>query len=107
MGKKLATTPRSRVRSALRACWLRSRERAAALKRDKNTCQNCGRKGSKAKGREVTIEVHHLDEGGIQWDKILDYVYRHLLVDPSRLACVCKECHATEHEDEEKKLCGL
>ena len=31
MGEKLAGTPRSRVRSALRAVFLRSRERAAAL----------------------------------------------------------------------------
>lgn len=31
MGKRLATTPRSQVRSALRQLWLRSRERRAAL----------------------------------------------------------------------------
>ena len=34
MGKKLLTTPRSRVKAALRQVWLRSRERAAALKRE-------------------------------------------------------------------------
>jgi hypothetical protein len=32
MGKKLPYTPRSKVRAALRQLWLRSRERAAALK---------------------------------------------------------------------------
>ena len=100
MGKKLASTPRSRVRSALRQVFLRSRERAAVIKRDGNTCQTCFKKGSKAKGREVSIEVHHLDEGGVQWEKILDYVYRHLLVDPSRMECVCAACHHAEHQGE-------
>jgi len=85
------TTPRSQVRSALRRLWLRSRERQAALKRDRYTCQECGVKQSKAKGREVAIEVDHLD--GIEWETMLDYIYRHLLVSPDKLETLCKIDH--------------
>jgi predicted HNH restriction endonuclease len=92
MGKKLASTPKSRVRSALRQLWLRSRERAAAIKREGNACEECGKKGSKAKGREVNIEVHHLEE--IQWERVIEYIYRHVLVHPNGLEVLCKECHA-------------
>lgn len=93
MAKKLTTTPRSRVRATIRQLWLRSRERAAALKRDNYTCVHCGKKQSKAKGREQAIECHHLD--GIEWDMILDYIYRHVLVNPSKLETVCPDCHKT------------
>lgn len=96
MGKKLLTTPRSRVRSALRQVWLRSRERAAALKRESNCCENCGRKQSSAKGREVRLNVHHLN--GVEWEQIIDYVYRHLLCDPKHLQVLCLGCHDKEHE---------
>lgn len=94
--KRKLTTPRSQVRSALRKLWLRSRERAAALKRDGYTCQECDRKQSKAKGREFAVEVDHLD--GISWESMLDYIYRHLLVSPDRLETVCKEDHAKRTE---------
>lgn len=96
MGKRLASTPRSRVRSSLRALWLRSRERASAIKREHNTCEECGKKGSVAKGKEVKIEVHHLE--GIEWDNIIDYVYRHILIHPDGLQVLCKECHAEEKQ---------
>ena len=96
MGKKSLSTPRSRVRSALRALWLRSRERAAALKRESNQCQSCHVKQSVAKGREVKLEVHHQDL--IQWDLIIDLVFQHILVDPKHLTVFCKECHGKEHE---------
>ncbi len=90
--RRKPTTPRSQVRSALRQLWLRSRERAAAIKRDKYTCQECGVKQSKAKGREIKVEVDHLN--GIVWEQMIDYIYRHLLVDPGYLETVCKGCHA-------------
>jgi hypothetical protein len=92
MGKKLLTTPRSRVRSALRQVWLRSRERAAAIKRETGHCQDCGVKQSVAKGREVKIEVHH--EDGVEWDRLIEQVYKYLLCSPDRLRVLCKECHA-------------
>lgn len=99
MGKKKPNTPRSRVKAALRQVWLRSRERAAALKRENNTCQHCKRKASKAKGKEFSVEVHHID-GILNWDKILTLIYEQLLCDPVNLEVLCKECHLKEHEDD-------
>jgi len=94
--KKKSITPNSQIKSALHRLFLHSRERSAAVKRDANTCQTCGKKGSRAKGREVKTEVHHLD--GIEWDKIIEYIRRHLLCDPSRLEILCEKCHDYEHE---------
>lgn len=92
MGKRLPTTPRSKVKNALRQLWLRSRERAAAMKRDGYTCVDCHRKQSKAKGKEFAVTVHHKD--GIEnWDKVIDTVFEMLLCDPSRLETLCEECH--------------
>jgi 5-methylcytosine-specific restriction endonuclease McrA len=96
MGKRLPSTPRSQVRAAMRRLWLRSRERATALKRSGYCCEECGVKQSRAKGREVAVEVHHLDEN-MDWEKLIDYVYRHLLCDPARLEVLCKGCHKKEH----------
>ena len=90
MAKK-PNTPRSQVRSALRRLWLRSRERAAALKRDDYTCKDCGRKQSRAKGKEFQVQIDHLD--GVEWEAMIDYIYRHLLVSPDRLETVCPEDH--------------
>ena len=94
--RRLPTTPRSKVRQALRQCWLRSRERLAALKRDQYTCQKCHRKQSVAKGREFQVQVHHL-KGNPGWELIIDLVFQHLLVEPSELITLCKECHVKEH----------
>jgi predicted HNH restriction endonuclease len=96
MGKKSLSTPRSKVRAAIRQLWLRSRERAAALKRDGYTCQTCFNKQSKSKGREFKVQVHHLD--GIEWENIIDYIFRHVLVDPEKLKTICEDCHKKEHE---------
>jgi 5-methylcytosine-specific restriction endonuclease McrA len=98
MGKKLPSTPRSKVRSAIRQLWLRSRERAATLKRDGYVCQKCGVKQSTRKGCEQKVIVHHLD--GINWEMILDYIYRHVLVDPSKLETLCPKCHDLEGKHE-------
>jgi hypothetical protein len=94
MGLRKPNTPRSQIRSALRRLWLRSRERAAALKRDGYTCQvpGCGRKQSKAKGREVFVEVDHID-GITEWETLIDLVYALLLVPPEKLKTLCKEHH--------------
>lgn len=97
MGKRLPHTPRSSIRAALRRLWLRSRERAAALKRDKYSCQYCGRKQSKAKGKEVRIEVHHI-AGVDNWNKVIDIIQAGLLVSPDNLETVCKDCHDKKHK---------
>ena len=94
--RKLPTTPRSRVRAALRQLYLRSRERAARLKLAGNSCERCGVKASKAKGREVGVQVHHR-EGIAQWEKIIDLIFEQLLVDPSLLEAVCVDCQKAEH----------
>ena len=90
--KKLPHTPSSRIRSALRQLWLRSRERAAALKRDKYSCVKCGVKQSKAKGKEVKVEVHH-KEGILNWDELIWSIRDELLCDPKHLETLCKKCH--------------
>ena len=96
MGKRLPTTPRGRVRSALRRLYLASRERATALKRTGYTCEACGVKQSKAKGKEQKVEVHHKAGVG-NWEKVIDQVYEELLCDPDELEVLCPECHKKEH----------
>ena len=100
MGKKLPYTPNSRIKSALRQLWLRSRERAAAIKRDDYRCQRCRGKQSKAKGKEFKVEVHHL-EGVENWAEIYRTVKKYLLVDPEYLETLCPECH--KNNDVHKK----
>ena len=90
--RRKPTTPRSQVRSALRRLWLRSRERAAALKRDDYRCRDCGIKQSRAKGKEVFVEVDHVG-GIVAWEQIIDYIFQHLLISPEGLETVCKEHH--------------
>lgn len=91
MSKRKPSTPRSRVRQALRQLWLRSRERASALKAESYTCEECNRKQSTAKGKECKMEVHH--KNGIDWDFLIDEVFRVLLVHPDNLTVLCKDCH--------------
>ena len=91
MGKKLSYTPNRRIRSALRQLWLRSRERAEAIKRDKYTCQICARKQSKAKGKEFKVTVHHKD--GIDWTGLCDLIRERLLQTPDKLVTLCEEHH--------------
>lgn len=95
MSRKLPTTPRSRIKAALRQVWLRSRERAAAIKRERNTCERCGAKGSQAKGREVKICVHH--RKGISWEGVVDLIIARMLPDPDELEVLCTICHDKEH----------
>ena len=102
MPKKSPTTPRSRVRSALRQVWLRSRERLAALKRDRYTCVRCGKKQSKARGREVKVNVHHKEP--INWARLLSLVYDSgLMVGPEGLETLCVECHEKEGKHEPRR----
>lgn len=95
--EKSKKTPKSQIKSALRQLWLRSRERTAAVKRDGNTCTKCGKKNSRAQGREVYVEVHH--KNGIDnWEEIYEAIYKNLLVDVEHLECLCKECHGEERK---------
>jgi 5-methylcytosine-specific restriction endonuclease McrA len=92
--KNMRKTPRSKVKNAIRKLWLQSRERSFALKRDLYSCQKCGIKQSKAKGREVKVEVHHKD--GIDWDGVVDLIIERVLQTPEDHETLCKECHKEE-----------
>ena len=94
MGKKLPTTPRSRIKNAIRQVFLRSRERAAALKATSHKCARCGIKASQAKGREVKLHVHHIN--GINWDGVVDLVIDRVLAQPMEPLCI--PCHEKEHQ---------
>jgi predicted HNH restriction endonuclease len=100
VSKKLDYTPKARIKQVLRQLWLRSRERNAALKRENNTCQHCGKKATRAKGKEFSVEVHH-KEGILNWAEIFEVIYKFLLCPETELEVLCKECHASLHEEEE------
>jgi 5-methylcytosine-specific restriction endonuclease McrA len=95
MGKRLLYTPNSKIRSALRMLFLRSRERGTAIKRDKYTCQKCGAKQSRAKGKEVFVEIHH-EENILNWDKLFEAIRTYLLCDPAKMKTLCVDCHEKE-----------
>lgn len=97
MGRRLEYTPNSKIKAAVRNLFLRSRERANAIKRDEYTCVRCGAKQSKAKGREVSVEVHH-KEGVLNWDEIYRVLRKYLLCDPAHMETLCKQCHEQETE---------
>ncbi len=88
MGKKLPYTPASHIVRYIRLCWLRSRERLKVLKDANYTCK-CGAKQSKAKGKEVKVQVHH--KSVINWEKIVEFVRKEVLDKPQE--CLCEKCH--------------
>ena len=98
--KRAERTTKSQIVSALRRLFLRSPERAAALKRDGYTCQECGSKQSKAKGREVSVRAHHKNEVN-NWNEIVDAIMAELLCHPDFLETLCKECHKQIHAKKE------
>ena len=102
MGRKKPNTPRSRIKAAIRQLWLRSRERAAAIKSTGYCCADCGAKQSRAKGREVYIEVHHDPEIGDKWEKIFTAIEQDILRSPQ--IPLCKSCHKERHEEAHKEL---
>jgi predicted HNH restriction endonuclease len=104
MGRKLPHTPLSQIKSALRTVWLRSRERAAALKREKYCCERCGIKQSMAKGRVVKVVVHH--RKGIDWGDVVQQVRARMLPDPSELEVLCVDCHKKEHPGKKQHESG-
>jgi len=94
MSRKKPNTPRSRVKNAIRLLWMRSRERAAALKKHDYRCVDCGIKQSMAKDKEVKIEVHH--EPQIDWTGIVQLIFDRILNVPQYP--LCKDCHKKKHE---------
>jgi len=59
------------------------------------TCSCCGAKQSRAKGREVFVEVHHRD--GIDWAGLLADIRERLLNQP--MIVLCKDCHKEQHHE--------
>jgi len=92
-------TPNSRIRQALRLLWMRSRERSEALKNTGYCCSVCGVKQSKAKGKEVRLDVHHLD--GINWVGLIDLIRERMLPGPDRLAPLCDKCHEEQGKNKQ------
>jgi 5-methylcytosine-specific restriction endonuclease McrA len=100
MAKKKRKPPtkssKAMVVSWLRKYWLRSPERSNALKKADRSCEICGVKHSRAKGREVTVVVHH--KSGIDnWGLIYDLIMEQLLNEDD-LQALCKEHHDKEHD---------
>lgn len=98
----LKVTPDGRIRSHLRKLWMTSRERSSALKREGYCCERCGVKQSRAKGREVAVEVHHSNRI-TNWQEIIAVVRENLLTSPDNLEVLCKQCHKEHHENEKKQ----
>ena len=94
--KRSPNTPRGKIRAALRQLWLRCRERAQALKDAKYCCARCGIKQSKARGREVKVEVHH--KRGIDWEGVINIIIERILQTPADYEVLCEACHEKEHE---------
>jgi len=91
-------TKKTHIVRGLRLIWMRSKERGAAMKRDKYTCQICHRKKSTKKiidpnTQVKRIEVHHKN-GITNWDNIIDLIRKEMLINPEFLITYCKECHA-------------
>lgn len=104
MKKNLNITPNSQIRSALRLLFLKSREHTAVLKRDSYSCVLCGKKQSRAKGKECRVEVHHLDtDDKNRWSDLILAVRRFLLSKPETMICLCSQCHKTIHRGENER----
>lgn len=101
MSKRLEYTPNTKIRQALRKLTLWSRERAAAMKRDKYTCVRCGKKKSTAKGKKVYVEAHHKD--GIDWEGLIQLIRERLLPPPEKWECLCDDCHKEETNGKKKE----
>jgi 5-methylcytosine-specific restriction endonuclease McrA len=99
MGKKLPYTPASRIMSWIRRGWTQSRERAKVMKEARYTCCKCNAKQSRAKGKEVYVEVHHVNK--INREKIVK-VIREEMLDVEQIV-LCHACHKAETEKERAK----
>ena len=88
------TTPGA-FSSLLRRGWLRSPERAEALKRTGYCCEICGVKQSTAKGKEQKIQVHH--PNGVDLTKCWEEAKAQMFVPADELIPVCPDCHDHIH----------
>jgi len=101
--KPYRATTKAEVRSALRRyIWGRSREKGECKSREQNTCQRCGVKGSKAKGRVVKTVVHHTSND-TKMDIAIDNLLENLLCHPDELELLCVTCHKAHHKKIGKK----
>jgi predicted HNH restriction endonuclease len=100
MNRQRPETTATQIRSALRRLWLRSRERAAALKAADYRCAQCGVKQSRAKGRRVRVDVHHIKR--VDWEGLIELVRDRLLVPPKELRALCQKCHKEIHRKLER-----
>jgi len=98
MGRKKPNTPRSKIKACLRQLTLRSRERSTALKTSGYKCVDCDIKQSKAKDKEVAIEVHHDPPLKDRWEEIIDLI-ADLLASPQYP--LCKNCHHERHKEKD------
>ena len=88
-------TPNSQITNVIRKLWMYSRERRERLRLDDSTCWTCRKKASKAKGKECTVEIHHIDP--VQMDRIIAVIREELLIPPDGLATFCRDCHVSLH----------
>ena len=98
MSAKKPWTPRSRIRSAIRLLWMKSRERAKVLKDAEYRCSECNIKQTRAgkdKTKWVYLEVHHVSMIDV-WNEIIDLIAKKIL--ESEQICLCKKCHHDLHE---------
>ena len=96
-------TSKTQIVRSLRQLWLRSRERAEALKRDNYTCQHCKAKQSRKKGKEQKVEVHH-KEGIENWDEIIRKIRMEILCHWDDLITLCPACHQKLTKDQTHPL---
>ncbi len=66
------------------------RKRREILKRDRNACQECRKKGRYARANTVHHIIHLKDAP-------------ELALDPNNLESVCRECHELIHQDEKQQ----
>ena len=100
MPKKLTHSSDAFLSSAIRRyIWLKSRERSLALQRTGYCCEVCGVKQSRAKGREVKVEVHH--ERLIGWARIFKVLREELF--SCKLEVLCEKHHDERHGKKERE----
>lgn len=83
------TTERNRFNNNKK--WQELRE--FCFKRDNYTCQNCGDKNYKGRGKTIRIEAHHIKN----WSD-----YKDLRLDPDNIITLCYNCHKQVHSIKNK-----